>query len=159
MSVLPFLENNYAAVATVNEDNLVIENVNIKGAEGNVKAFLVKPKNKQSLGCVLVIHENRGLNPHIKEVTKRIVAAGFLALALDALSPFGGTPVDENLGRELIGKLNPEKNLQNYLAALTYLRERKVGKWKNCLYRILLGGGMANKLATADPNLLAAVAV
>ena len=158
LSVLPLLENNYAAAATVNQDNLHMENVTFKGADGDVKAFLAKPKDKDKLGCVLVIHENRGLNPHIIEVTKRVAAAGFLALGVDALSPFGGTPADEDKGRELIGKLDPEKNLQNYLMALTYLRNRKDGNGKTACVGFCWGGGMANKLATADPKLLAAVA-
>lgn len=158
LSVLPLLENNYAAAATVNQDNLHMENVTFKGAEGDVKAFLAKPKDKDKLGCVLVIHENRGLNPHIIEVTKRVAAAGFLALGVDALSSFGGTPADEDKGRELIGKLDPEKNLQNYLMALAYLRNRRDGNGKTACVGFCWGGGMANKLATFDPKLLAAVA-
>lgn len=158
LSILPLLENNYAAAATVNQDNLHIENVTFEGADGEVKAFLAKPKDKDNLGCVLVIHENRGLNPHIIEVTKRVAAEGFLALGVDALSPFGGTPADEDKGRELIGKLDPAKNLQNYLMALAHLRNRKDGNGKTGCIGFCWGGGMANKLATADPKLLAAVA-
>lgn len=158
LSVLPLLENNYAAAATVNEDNLQTENITYKGADGDVKAFLAKPKDKKNLGCVLVIHENRGLNPHIIEVTKRIAAEGFLALGVDALSPFGGTPADEDKGRDLIGKLDPEKNLQNYLLGLQYLRNREDGNGKTACIGFCWGGGMANKLAVADPKLLAAVA-
>ncbi len=158
VSVLPLLENNYAAASGLNQDNLQMENVTFNGADGEVKAFLAKPKNKNNLGCVLVIHENRGLNPHIIEVTKRVAAAGFLALGVDALSPFGGTPTDEDKGRELIGKLDPEKNLQNYLMALAYLRNRKDGNGKTGCVGFCWGGGMANKLAIADPNLLTAVA-
>lgn len=158
LSILPLLENNYAAAATVNQDNLHIENVTFEGADGEVKAFLAKPKDKDNLGCVLVIHENRGLNPHIIEVTKRVAAEGFLALGVDALSPFGGTPADEDKGRELIGKLDPAKNLQNYLMALAHLRNRKDGNGKTGCIGFCWGGGMANKLATADPKLLAGVA-
>lgn len=158
LSILPLLENSYAAAATVNGDNLHTENVTFEGADGDVKAFLAKPKDKDNLGCVLVIHENRGLNPHIIEVTKRVAAEGFLALGVDALSLFGGTPADEDKGRELIGKLDPAKNLQNYLMALAYLRNRKDGNGKTGCIGFCWGGGMANKLATADPKLLAAVA-
>lgn len=158
LSVLPLLENNYAAAATINDDNLHTETISYTGADGDVKAFLAKPKNKSHLGCVLVIHENRGLNPHIIAVTKRVAAEGFLALGVDALSPFGGTPADEDKGRELIGKLDPEKNLKNYLLGLEYLRKRKDGNGKSGCVGFCWGGGMANKLATADPKLLAAVA-
>ncbi|TCC85768.1 dienelactone hydrolase family protein [Pedobacter hiemivivus] len=158
LSVLPLLENNYAAAATINDDNLHTENITYKGADGEMKAFLAKPKDKQKLGCVLVIHENRGLNPHTIDVTKRVAAEGFLAIGVDALSPFGGTPADEDKARDLIGKLDPEKNLQNYLLGLEYLRNRKDGNGKTGCVGFCWGGGMSNKLAVADPRLLAAVA-
>ncbi|MFA4868772.1 MAG: dienelactone hydrolase family protein [Pedobacter sp.] len=158
VSVLPLLENNYAAAATVHFDDLHTENITYKGVDGDVKAFLAKPKNKQHLGCVLVIHENRGLNPHIIEVTKRVANEGFLALGVDALSPFGGTPADEDKGRELIGKLDPEKNLNNYLLGLAYLRNRKDGNGKTGCIGFCWGGGMVGKLAVADPKLQAGVA-
>ncbi|MEQ7802552.1 dienelactone hydrolase family protein [Pedobacter sp. ASV1-7] len=158
ISVLPLLENNYAAATTVNFDNLKTENISYKGVDGDIKAFLAKPKNKEHLGCVLVIHENRGLNPHIIEVTKRVANEGFLALGVDALSPFGGTPSDEDKGRELIGKLDPEKNLNNYLLGLAYLRNRKDGNGKTGCIGFCWGGGMVGKLAVADPELQAGVA-
>ncbi|MDQ0640356.1 carboxymethylenebutenolidase [Pedobacter sp. W3I1] len=158
MTILPMLENNYAAAADFNSDDIEVENVTYAGVEGEMKAVLAKPKGKKNLGCVLVIHENRGLNPHIIDVTKRIAAEGFLALGVDALSPLGGTPTDEDKGRELIGKLDPEKNLQNYLKGLDYLRKRKDGNGKVGCVGFCWGGGMANKLAVNDPKLQAAVA-
>ena len=116
MTILPLLENNYAAAAsTVNEDLLSTEMISYKGVNGEMKGFLAMPKKSKNLGCVLVIHENRGLNPHTIDVTKQVAAAGFIALGLDALSPIGGTPEDEDKAREEIGKLNPADNLQNYL--------------------------------------------
>lgn len=158
MTILPMLENNYAAAADFNSDDIEVENVTYAGVDGEMKAVLAKPKGKKNLGCVLVIHENRGLNPHIIDVTKRIAAEGFLALGVDALSPLGGTPTDEDKGRELIGKLDPEKNLQNYLKGLDYLRNRKDGNGKVGCVGFCWGGGMANKLAVNDPKLQAAVA-
>jgi len=158
MTVLPLLENNYAAAATVDDDQLITETVSYPGAEGEMKAFLARPKNKKKLGCVLVIHENRGLNPHIIDVTKKVAAEGFLALGVDALSPLGGTPTDEDKGREMIGKLDPEKNLQNYLKGLSYLRSRSDGNGKTGCVGFCWGGGMSNRLAVNDPQLLAAVA-
>lgn len=158
MTVLPLLENNYVSAATINDDLLTTETITYPGAEGDTKAFLAKPKDKKNLGTVLVIHENRGLNPHIIEVTRRVAAEGFLALGVDALSPFGGTPADEDKGRELIGKLDPDKNLQNYLKGLDYLRKHKDGNGKAGCIGFCWGGGMANKLAVNDPKLLAAVA-
>lgn len=158
LSVLPLLENNYAAAATVNEDNLSTENITYKGAKGEMKGFLAKPKGKKNLGTVLVIHENRGLNPHTIAVTKRVAAEGFLALGVDGLSPFGGTPADEDKARELIGQLNPEETLQNYLSGLDYLRKHPDGNGKVGCVGFCWGGGMANKLAVNDPTLQAAVA-
>jgi len=157
MTILPLLENNYAAAAFTS-DEILVENVTYAGVEGNMNAVLAKPKTDRKLGCVLVIHENRGLNPHIIDVTKRVAAEGFIALGVDALSPLGGTPTDEDKGRELIGKLDPEKNLQNYLRGLEYLRKRKDSNGKVGCIGFCWGGGMANKLAVNDPKLQAAVA-
>ena len=158
LTILPMLENNYAAAADFNSDDIEVENITYAGVDGDMRAVLAKPKGKKKLGCVLVIHENRGLNPHIIDVTKRIAAEGFLALGVDALSPLGGTPTDEDKGRELIGKLDPQKNLQNYLKGLEYLRNRKDGNGKVGCVGFCWGGGMANKLAVNDPKLQAAVA-
>jgi carboxymethylenebutenolidase len=158
MTILPMLENNYAAAADFNSDDIEVENITYPGVDGEIKAVLAKPKGKKNLGTVLVIHENRGLNPHIIDVTKRVAAEGFIALGVDALSPLGGTPADEDKGRELIGKLDPEKNLQNYLKGLDYLRNRKDGNGKVGCVGFCWGGGMANKLAVSDPKLQAAIA-
>lgn len=158
LTILPLLENNYVAAATFDDSNLEVENITYAGVEGDMKAVLAKPKGKKNLGAVVVIHENRGLNLHIIEVTKRVAAEGFLALGIDALSPFGGTPSDENQGRELIGKLDADKNLQNYLKGLEYLRNYKSGNGKVGCVGFCWGGAMSNKLAVADPKLQAAVA-
>ena len=158
LTVLPLLENNYASAAGFEDDSITTENITYPGAEGEMKAVLAKPKGKSKLGAVVVIHENRGLNPHIIDVTKRVAAAGFVALGIDALSPFGGTPADEDKGRELIGKLDPDKNLKNYLLGLEYLRTLEDTNGKTGCIGFCWGGGMANKLAVADPKLQAAVA-
>lgn len=158
LTILPMLENNYAAAATVQDDSISVENITYPGAEGDMKAVLAMPKGKNKLGSVVVIHENRGLNPHIIEVTKRVATAGFIALGVDALSPLGGTPTDEDKGREMIGKLDPAKNLQNYLKALEFLRAHKSGNGKVGCVGFCWGGGMANQLAVNDPKLQAAVA-
>ena len=158
LTILPLLENNYVAAAEFHSDDVEVENVSYAGADGEVKAVLAKSKGNKKLGTVLVIHENRGLNPHIIDVTKRVAAEGFIALGVDALSPFGGTPADEDKGRELIGKLDVEKNLQNYLKGLEYLRNRKDGNGKVGCVGFCWGGGMSNKLAVNDPKLSAAVA-
>jgi carboxymethylenebutenolidase len=107
---------------------------------------------------VVVIHENRGLTPHIKDVTRRVAQAGYLALGVDALSVFGGTPTDEDKGRELIGKLEKPQTLTNYLNALAYLRQRPDCNGRTGCVGFCWGGAMANNLATHDPQLNVAVA-
>ncbi|WP_421943165.1 dienelactone hydrolase family protein [Pedobacter sp.] len=158
LTVLPLLENNYVSAAGFESDDITSEEITFPGVDGDMKGILAKPKGKKKLGSVLVIHENRGLNPHIIDVTKRVAAEGYIALGVDALSPFGGTPTDEDKGRELIGKLDPAKNLQNYLNGLEYLRSNKDGNGKVGCMGFCWGGGMSNKLAVNDPKLQAAVA-
>ncbi|MEJ5964169.1 dienelactone hydrolase family protein [Pedobacter immunditicola] len=159
LTILPLLENNYAAAGTlVNEEELSTEMITYKGVNGEMKGLLAKPKNGKNLGSVLVIHENRGLNPHTMDVTKQVAAAGFLALGVDALSVTGGTPADEDKAREEIGKLNPADNLQNFLLGLDYLRKHKDGNGKVGCVGFCWGGRMANLLAVNDPKLQAAVA-
>jgi len=158
LSILPLLENNYAAAGTFISEDITSSMIEYPGAEGGIKALLAKPKSAGRVGGVLVIHENRGLNPHIQDVTKRIASEGFIALGVDALSVFGGTPADEDEGRELIGKLDPQKNLQNYLAGLAYLRSVKGSNGKVGCVGFCWGGHIANLLAVHDPALQAAVA-
>ena len=160
LSALSVLEPGYAAAATVapEADNLETEEVTWPGDGATMKGYLVHPKGKKKRGAVVVIHENRGLTPHIKDVTRRVAQAGYLALGVDGLSPLGGTPADEDKGRELIGQLDPMKNLNNYLAALTYLRGRPDSNGRTGCVGFCWGGGLANQLAVHDPKLDAAVA-
>ena len=159
LTILPMLESNYATAATVSDTEVSSEMITFPGSDGDVKALLAMPNgNKKKLGTVIVIHENRGLTPHIKDVTKRVALAGFVALGIDALSPFGGTPDDEAKGRELISKLDADKNLQNYLKGLEFLRNHKNGNGKTGVVGFCWGGSMANKLAVNDPKLNVAVA-
>ncbi len=159
MTILPLLENNYAGAASfVNQEMLSTEMMSYQGVNGEMKGYLAKPKNGKNLGCVMVIHENRGLNPHTMDVIRQVAAAGFLALGVDALSITGGTPADEDKARDEIGKLNPEDNLQNFLLGLKYLRNHKDGNGKVGCVGFCWGGRMSNMLAVNDPELLAAVA-
>jgi carboxymethylenebutenolidase len=159
-SALSVLEPGYAAAATVAQeaDNLETEDVSWPGDGATVKGYLVHPKGKKKRGAVVVIHENRGLTPHIKDVTRRVAQAGYLALGVDALSVVGGTPADEDEGRKLIGQLDPLKNLNNYLAALTYLRARPDCNGRTGAVGFCWGGGLVNQLAVHDPRLDAGVA-
>ncbi|MCA8829064.1 dienelactone hydrolase family protein [Hymenobacter pini] len=160
-AALAVLEPGYAQAATVSvaDDKLVEETVSWSGAAGvEMKGYLVHPQGKKKRGAVVVIHENRGLTPHIKDVTRRVAQAGYLALGVDALSVFGGTPANEDEGRTLIGKLDKQQNLENYLAALRYLRARPDCNGRTGCVGFCWGGAMANSLATHDAQLNAAVA-
>jgi carboxymethylenebutenolidase len=123
-ALLPLLERRSAMAQIVPKDDarLTGEYVKYAGATGEVRAYQSRPKGNAKLPAVLVIHENRGLNAHIEDVTRRVAVEGFLALAPDALSPLGGTPEDPEKAIRLIGQLDKEKNLRNYLAAVKYLK-------------------------------------
>lgn len=107
---------------------------------------------------MIVIHENRGLNAHIEDVTRRVANAGFLGIAPDGLSPLGGTPQNEEEARQLFGKLVAEENLVRFAAAVSYLRQRKDSTGAVGCVGFCWGGAMSNSLATAVPELKAAVA-
>jgi carboxymethylenebutenolidase len=159
-TALSVLEPGYAHAATVQPlaENLTEATVTWPGDGATVSGYLVHAKGKKKRGAVVVIHENRGLTPHIKDVTRRVAQAGYLALGVDALSVVGGTPADEDQGRTLIGQLDAVKNLTNYLAALTYLRARPESNGRTGCVGFCWGGGLTNQLAVHDPQLNAAVA-
>jgi len=160
MAVLPLLEVNYAHAAVVDEqdDDIMIEDVTYPGDDITMKGYIARPKKDGKYGAVVVIHENRGLNPHIKDVARRVAKAGFVALAPDALSGTGGTPQNEDEARDLIGKLDAGKNLNNFLKSLEYVRVRKESNGKTGCVGFCWGGAMANQLAVNDPAMKAAVA-
>jgi carboxymethylenebutenolidase len=160
MAVLPMLEINYAHAQTVpaQDDRITTEHITYAGDDCTVKGYLAKPKQPGKYGSVLVIHENRGLNPHIEDVTRRVAVAGYLALAPDALSPFGGTPANEDDARNLFSKLDEKKNLNNFIKGLEYLKSRDESNGKTGCVGFCWGGGIANQLAVHVPDLKAAVA-
>jgi len=157
LTVLPMLEGNYTQAATLNEEGLITEDITYPGAETVMKGYLARPEQPGKRGGVLVIHENRGLNPHIRDVTRRLAKAGYVALAPDALSPFGGTPENEDEARSLFPKLDRVKNLTNFLNGLSYLRNQPFGNGKTGCIGFCWGGAMANQLAVHDSRLRAAV--
>ncbi|CAM3812103.1 dienelactone hydrolase family protein [Aquirufa aurantiipilula] len=161
LAILPMLEGNYAMAnqVSVQDADLLMEDVSYPSKNCTMKGYLVQPKlSKGKLGAVLVIHENRGLTPHIKDVTRRIAKAGYIALGIDALSPFGGTPVNEDEGRALFAKLDAVQNLENIKSGLDYLRGLKNSNKKTGVVGFCWGGGMVNSMAVMDPELTAAVA-
>jgi carboxymethylenebutenolidase len=158
--LLPVLQNNYALAQTVPESDprIVAETVDIPGVTG-LKGYLVRPKaGGERLPAVIVIHENRGLNPHIRDVTRRMATEGFLALGLDYLSPIGGTPADEEKGREMIGQLKQPDVIASGKAAVAYLKGHPNGNGKVGAVGFCWGGGAVNNLAVNEPDLNAGVA-
>lgn len=124
---------------------------------GKGRGYLVKPANaKGPLPVVLVVHENRGLNPHIEDITRRLALEGFIAFAPDALFPLGGYPGDEDAARALFPKLDQEKTRADFLAAADMLATREDGNGKLGVVGFCYGGGIANFLATRLPDLVAA---
>lgn len=157
--LIPQLEGNYAMAQTrVQEEDLYTERVQYSAAAGTMKGYLARPKKEGVYPTVVIIHENRGLNPHIEDVTRRAAKAGFLALAPDALSILGGTPSNEDEARALFQKLDPAQNTANFSAAFTYLASRKDSNGKMGCVGFCWGGAMANQLAVHVPELKAAVA-
>jgi carboxymethylenebutenolidase len=159
--VLPLLANDYARAATVAPEDarLVAGRVEYEADDGAfMSGYLAWPKGgKDKRPAVLVIHENRGLNPHIEDVTRRLALAGFLALAPDALSRRGGTPANEDEAREWIGNLDPARARADYLTALGYLAKHKRSTGKVGCVGFCWGGGMAGRLATLSETLAASV--
>ena len=124
---------------------------------GEVRAYLAMPKGDAKLPGVIVIHENRGLNPHTEDVARRVALEGFLALAPDALSPFGGTPEDTDEARTLIGKLDSQATVKNYVAAVKYLKTHPQSTGKVGCMGFCWGGGMTNQVAVNSSDLAAGV--
>lgn len=159
VATLPLLEINYAHAETVahQDDRLVTETITYPGDNTTMKGYLARPKVAGKYPAVIVIHENRGLNPHIEDVTRRMALAGFLALAPDALSGAGGTPTDDAQIRELFGKLDMTQTRNNFVKAVDYLQTRPDSTDKVGCVGFCWGGAMANQLAVNVPSLKAAV--
>lgn len=159
LTVLPLLEVNYAHANTVppNTGELVTENITYPAGDIQMQGYLARPKADGKYPAVIIIHENRGLNAHIEDVTRRAALAGFVALAPNALSPLGGTPADADKARELFQQLDPIKTVQQFAAAVPYLQGLSQSTGKVGCVGFCWGGAMANSLAVTVPSLLAAV--
>ena len=135
------------------------EDINWPGAGGEMMGYLVRPADQTGkLPTVIVIHENRGLNAHIRDVARRVALEGFVALAPDYLSPLGGTPADEEKAREMIGQLDPAQTVANGVATVAFLKGHESGTGKVGAMGFCWGGGTVNNLAAAAPDLGAGVA-
>ena len=158
-ALLPVIEENesMAAKKAGKAPALVTEFITYPAATGEMKAFMARPKKGKKFPAVIVIHENRGLVPHIQDVTRRMAGEGFLALAPDALSPVGGTPEDISGVGELFKKLNGDETTKNFVAAVKYLKTHPKSNGKVGCTGFCWGGAMTNNVAVNSPDLNAAV--
>src|SRR6201995_1363168 len=125
---------------------------------GSIKGLLSEPKdNKSKLGGIVVVHENRGLNPYIQDVGRRAALAGFISLAPDALTPLGGYPGNDDQGREMQSKRDPKEMEEDFIAAFEYLKAHPDCNGKVGVVGFCFGGGIANRMAVRLPDLAAAV--
>jgi carboxymethylenebutenolidase len=159
-ALLPILDGNSlgASPSYQQDDDLMTEFIKYPGETGEMKAFLARPKAGKKFPAVLIIHENRGLQPHIQDVTRRMAKEGFLALAPDALTPLGGTPEnDQAKAVSMIGQLDNDKTIKNFVAAVKYLKTHPLSTGKVGCTGFCWGGGMTNQVAVNCPDLDAAV--
>ncbi len=158
-ALLPLLQNDYAQAALVAPDDgrLTAERVAYDLPKGKIGAYLVRAKARAKRPAVIVIHENRGLNPHIQDVARRFAVEGYLALAPDLLSVQGGTPPDEDRARELHSKTQREDMIAAALAAIPFMLGHTESNGKVGAVGFCFGGGVVNRMAAGSPELAAAV--
>jgi carboxymethylenebutenolidase len=161
VGLLAALSPQFAAAQQVRPDDarLVAGHVDIDSPKGygKVRGYLVKPAGTHGpLPVVLVVHENRGLNPHIEDVARRFALAGYIALAPDALFPLGGYPGDEDAARSVFGRLDQAKTREDLLAAADWLQTIDGGNGRLGAVGFCYGGGIVNFIATQRSTLLAA---
>ena len=161
-SLMSFLMPDYKGTLQVKADDPRIksEYINYNSAKGggNMKALLSMPADaKDKLGGIVVVHENRGLNPYIEDVGRRCALAGFISIAPDALTPLGGYPGNDDKGRELQSKRDRNEMLEDFIAAYDYLKDHKDCNGKVGVVGFCFGGWIANMMAVRIPGLSAAV--
>jgi carboxymethylenebutenolidase len=161
-SLMSFLMPDYQAAVQVKADDpgLKSEYINYNSAKGggNIKALLSMPADaKEKLGGIVVVHENRGLNPYIEDVARRAALAGFITIAPDALTPLGGYPGNDDAGREMQSKLDKNNMLEDFITAFDYLKRHKDCNGKVGVVGFCFGGWIANMMAVRIPDLSAAV--
>lgn len=158
LAILPQLESDYANGITTKTEDLFTEYITYPGTPNPMKAYVARPKAEKKYPAVIVIHENRGLNAHIEDVARRAAAAGYLAIAPNALSALGKTPANEDEARQWFRDIKPEDALKNFMNAVDYLSARKDHSGNTGCVGFCWGGAMANNLAVNVPALKAAVA-
>ena len=160
LMILNQLKPDYALAQQVKADDpaIVTARVTVPSPEGHgsINGLLARPaKAKGKLPAVLVIHENRGLNPYVEDVVRRLAKAGYMALGPDGLSSVGGYPGDDEKGRELQAKLNPGRLLEDFFASFEFLRDHADSTGKVGAVGFCYGGGVCNALAVAYPEMAA----
>jgi len=158
-ALLPLLQNDYAQAAIVAADDarLAADRVSYDAGKGKIAGYLVRGKTTAKRPAVVVIHENRGLNPHIEDVARRLAVEGYLALAPDLLSVNGGTPPEEDKARELHTKTEREDMIAAALAAVPFIQKHAESTGKVGAVGFCFGGGVVNRMAAGSPDLGAAV--
>lgn len=160
--LLAALSPTFAQAQKVRADDVRLEaralNYQSPAGAGSVKGYLARPANTSApLPAILVVHENRGLNPHIEDIARRLALAGFMAFAPDALTPLGGYPGDEDRARELFATLDQSKTQQDFLAAAHYLKSRTDCNGRLGAVGFCYGGGVVHMLSYRSVDLDAAV--
>jgi carboxymethylenebutenolidase len=160
MAVLPLLQNDWAQAAIVDEKDarLATERVSFDSPKGKINGYLARPKSRGKRPTILVIHENRGLNPHLEDVARRFAVDGFLAYAIDLLSLVGGTPADEQEALKLHPKMNADDAVATLVAAVSFLKKHPESTGKVGAVGFCFGGLMVNRLAASSKELDAGVA-
>jgi len=159
LALMPILENHYAQAQIVaeNDDRLVTATVEYDAAGTKISGYLARLKGGQKRPAVIVIHENRGLNAHIRDVARRMALEGFLSFAPDMLSPLGGTPADESKISGMFGSLVAEETVARLAAAVPFLARHPESTGKVGAIGFCWGGGFVNRLAAAGTSLNAGV--
>jgi carboxymethylenebutenolidase len=151
---------NYAKAAMTKPDDprLTMEMLTFSGKTGPIQGYHVRPKGNAKLPAIVVIHENRGLNPHIQDVARRLALEGYNALVPDALSPMGGTPApaEQDKAAQMIAKLDTNDTTANYVAAVSYMKSEKGSTGKVGLIGFCWGGGFVNLTSIASPDVTVA---
>jgi len=152
-----FSASLFAEITKADDSRLITETIKYNGASGPMIAYMARPKGKKKYPAIVVIHENRGLQPHIKDVARRFALEGFVALAPDALSPLGGTPEKAEEIGPMFQKLDNEMTKKDFSAAVAYLKTNPQTTGKVGCTGFCWGGSMTNNVAVNTPDLDAAV--
>lgn len=157
--LLPVLDSGTLSAAEKQQKVMEIlsEFITYPAETGDMRGYLAMPSEGKKFPAVIIIHENRGLVPHIQDVARRMAQEGFLSLAPDALSPVGGTPEDVSNVGELFGKLDSQTTTKNFVAAVKYLKSHPSSNGKVGCTGFCWGGAMTNQVAVNSPDLNAAV--